>query len=385
MQNYRYQLKPYRTPADRLTCPSCGVKRALAPYWDNQTGEILNPQVGKCNRLDTCGYHYPPRAYFQDNPDLATTPPTRQSLPEKPHSIHKQKIYLPEEVIYPALKSRFRSKNTFWQYLSAKYGAATAHEVFDRYRLGTSNAYKGGSTIFPLYDGIGYASAQIIKVHPATCKTIRFAHGRATTWLHSVLAQQSETTEPWLTTYIEQADKYPHPFGLHLLTSQPHQTVCIVESAKTAVVCSIEYPEFCWMAIGALSWLNAQRLAPLQDSNLVLIPDGGAGTKDWTTKATLLQRQGFSIQVADLNLPTGDDLADLSFAVTDTVTPIPVQPVSEPVETPIMPAYSEENNSSVPPICDERKLAFVTQHAEMIAFTADLLGVDLQTAVIREM
>ena len=28
----------------------------------------LSDSVGKCNRLNKCGYHYTPRQYFADNP-----------------------------------------------------------------------------------------------------------------------------------------------------------------------------------------------------------------------------------------------------------------------------------------------------------------------------
>ena len=30
----------------------------------------INDIVGKCNRLDKCGYHYTPRQYYKDNPRL---------------------------------------------------------------------------------------------------------------------------------------------------------------------------------------------------------------------------------------------------------------------------------------------------------------------------
>ena len=30
--------------------------------------QYLSERVGKCNRLDKCGYHYTPREYFTDNP-----------------------------------------------------------------------------------------------------------------------------------------------------------------------------------------------------------------------------------------------------------------------------------------------------------------------------
>ena len=30
--------------------------------------EYVNERVGKCNRLDKCGYHYTSKQYFEDNP-----------------------------------------------------------------------------------------------------------------------------------------------------------------------------------------------------------------------------------------------------------------------------------------------------------------------------
>ena len=33
----------------------------------------INDDVGKCNRLDKCRYHYTPRQYFEDNPQLRDT------------------------------------------------------------------------------------------------------------------------------------------------------------------------------------------------------------------------------------------------------------------------------------------------------------------------
>ena len=36
----------------------------------------INDDVGKCNRLDKCGYHYTPKQYYEDHPylrDINTT------------------------------------------------------------------------------------------------------------------------------------------------------------------------------------------------------------------------------------------------------------------------------------------------------------------------
>ena len=40
-------------------------------YIDTENNnQYLSERVGKCNRLDKCGYHYTPREYFADNPLL---------------------------------------------------------------------------------------------------------------------------------------------------------------------------------------------------------------------------------------------------------------------------------------------------------------------------
>ena len=65
---YRYSLERYRGRGSRYTCPQCGRKYAFTRYIDNTNNQYVADNVGKCNRLDKCGYHYTPRQYFEDNP-----------------------------------------------------------------------------------------------------------------------------------------------------------------------------------------------------------------------------------------------------------------------------------------------------------------------------
>ena len=68
---YRYQLERYRGRGTRYNCPQCGRKYTFTRYIDTHNGNTyVNERVGKCNRLDKCGYHYTPRQYFEDNPWL---------------------------------------------------------------------------------------------------------------------------------------------------------------------------------------------------------------------------------------------------------------------------------------------------------------------------
>ena len=71
MNTYRFILEKYRGISTRYTCPQCGRKHTFTRYIDTENNnQYLSERVGKCNRLDKCGYHYTPREYFADNPWL---------------------------------------------------------------------------------------------------------------------------------------------------------------------------------------------------------------------------------------------------------------------------------------------------------------------------
>ena len=67
MTNYRFILESYNTKSSRFTCPSCGMPNQLTRYIDTESWQYLSDNVGICNRKTKCGYHYPPKQYFQDN------------------------------------------------------------------------------------------------------------------------------------------------------------------------------------------------------------------------------------------------------------------------------------------------------------------------------
>ena len=89
-------------------------------------------------------------------------------------------------------------------------------------------------------------------------------------------------------------------FGLHLLPllsrrgqgwSDP-PPIAIVESEKTAVICSELFPQAIWLASGGLSMLNVARLYPLRDYKVVLFPDTdpeGKAFQSWRSIALTAQ------------------------------------------------------------------------------------------------
>lgn len=101
-------------------------------------------------------------------------------------------------------------------------------------------------------------------------------HNRNPSWVSYRLKKQGILTSDWQATFCL--------FGLHLLcndSGQPLNQACIVavvESEKTAIICSQLLPTLCnapvlWMATGGFGTLNAEVLRPLVGYNVTIFPD----------------------------------------------------------------------------------------------------------------
>ena len=97
-------------------------------------------------------------------------------------------------------------------------------------------------------------------------------------------------------------------FGLHNLgKADPAMPIAIVESEKSAIIMSIDMPDYLWMACGSLNNLNEQFLKPLQGRTIVAFPDVDikrdkkSGVSQscalWEKTAQQLRRQGWDITV----------------------------------------------------------------------------------------
>jgi len=96
--------------------------------------------------------------------------------------------------------------------------------------------------------------------------------------------------------------------------------VCVVEAPKTAVIASLYFPNFVWLAVGALTYLTADRCKALTDGTprgrkVILWPDLN-GYDLWKERANKLSADrwkvsGFLEQVAtNEERSKGLDLAD---------------------------------------------------------------------------
>ena len=114
MKNYRFTLEKYRGIKSRYTCPQCGRKYVFTRYIDTETNKYISDDVGKCSRLDKCGYHYTPKQYFSDNEwrnechfVKMTRKMTNKHLTLKPLKFAKLKY-----IVYLCIGGRYND----WQY-----------------------------------------------------------------------------------------------------------------------------------------------------------------------------------------------------------------------------------------------------------------------------
>ena len=88
--------------------------------------------------------------------------------------------------------------------------------------------------------------------------------------------QEKKTTSPdWQLTQCL--------FGEHLLPQHPDKTVALVESEKTAIICSAMMPQYLWLATGGKSGLTSEHLTSLKGRKIIVFPDIDA-FKDWQQK-----------------------------------------------------------------------------------------------------
>ena len=95
-------------------------------------------------------------------------------------------------------------------------------------------------------------------------------------------------------------------FGLHLTGEHPEAPVAIVESEKTAIICSqwLKAEGFLWLATGGSSGLSVERLRPLQGRRIILFPDTdpkGETFRRWRSVAIeVWERLRLSVGISDV-------------------------------------------------------------------------------------
>jgi len=295
-----YHLQKYQGIHSRYRCPQCQNRRkTFTLYIDTETNQPLAGHVGKCDRLDKCGYHFTPKMWFGEN--LAGRKEQRsrikdfepkKSLPLNPCS------FIKNEVFKASLKHYHR--NNLVIFLINLFGDEVAQQLICKYLIGTAKHWPGATVFWQIDINKKVRAGKIMLYNTVTGKRVKqpFNH---VAWVHKVLVKRG-INEQGAKTKDLPVTKKPlrlDPcslrnanyklnqcfFGEHLLAGND-MPVAIVESEKTALIASVYLPKYVWLATGGLGNLTQQKCDVLKGRKVFLFPDLN-GFNAWAAKLAL--------------------------------------------------------------------------------------------------
>jgi len=296
--DFRYQLESKKLTGHqprKLTCPHCGKKKCFVRYVDTRNGfRYVADDVGKCDHQHSCGYHYKPSEYYQDN-QWAREPVARTKnhcTPTPPPP------FLPLPIEY-VLRSH-SPRSTFWQWFSTDVVSRLhlspdrQRQVYDDYLIG---ATQKGNVIFWQIDHFG-------QVHGGHIMHYRLDGHRDgfQGWTHTPMIFKGLLPPNWTL--------YQCLFGEHLLSQRPEAHVCLVESEKTALVMAAHQPNHLWLATAGSSGLSPEKVECLRGRRVTLFPDSGCFDK-WSEQMQLTKDIDYNVSNSLERYPPNTDLCDI--------------------------------------------------------------------------
>lgn len=278
----------------KFTCPSCGAKRRFRRYIDNQTSQYIGNDVGKCDRINKCKYHKPPRMAGKK---IISPPVFQKRKPQK-----KKISFIPFDVFRKTLIPYHQ--NNFITELLKLFNSEIVTSLIEKYHIGTIN---NKVVFWQLDEYMRIRTGKIMKYDPNRLKRIGNPN-----WIHTYFALKNFNYDQCL-------------FGLHLLKELDiNSPICVVESEKTAIMMSGYYPEFTWMATGGANMLSKERIKSIIGHPIFLFADIGM-EKIWAKKMMRVDNVKIVFWNKDLEINpkehNGDDLADFNHPTTNMPLP----------------------------------------------------------------
>lgn len=249
-------------------CPSCKKQKVFSRYIDTeQSNAYLDNNTGKCLH---CSYHQTPTQFFERTGQEKAVKTRSNKSETKTGKINPIQVSL--SLIDTKILKQSRTnyhQNNFVQWLNILFSNDIVNNLVSRYHLGTSKHWPG-ATVFWQIDTQGkIRSGKIMLYNPTTGKRVKepFNH---ITWVHKALKLPEYQLRQCF-------------FGEHLLKLEPTKPVAIVESEKTAIIASVYFPQFIWLAAGSKEGLTQEKCKVLSGRNVILFPDLNS-FEQWTNK-----------------------------------------------------------------------------------------------------
>lgn len=277
---YKYSLNK---TSKKHFCPKCS-KKTFVQYVNNESGEVVSNISGRCDRENNCGYHYTPKLFFKDNNQeynpIMKNP--MELVAKKETSYHSQSTLDNTLCNY--------TQNNLVEFLKRKCNSEKLNLAIENYKVGTISEWHFG-TVFWQIDNYQKIKGGKIIIYNKLGKRTKYIN-----WIHALQLKNKEIDEFQLSQCL---------FGLHLLNKYD-KTIAIVESEKTALIMSVLFDKYLWMATGSLNGLSIAKIKELKSRKIILYPDlgvegaNGSPFSQWNEKREEFKRCGFDIEVSDL-------------------------------------------------------------------------------------
>lgn len=316
-KKFYWGLDQRRGIACKLTCPHCGQKKCFKPYVIRETGEMIDETCGRCDHEQSCGYHLTPTQFFDKNPlakeqffrehtlhgfDYHRSPIERVYQTIAPPPVPEYK-YLPIEM---AEAQQTPDLNLVPWLLKVIPNKERVKEVLDLYRVGSQRDKNGFSyALFWYIDADGHlCDGKLMGYRPDGHR-----NGKVN-WVASQLAQM----QPAENTRVKRC-----LYGEQLISRFPEAKIALVESEKSALVCSCLLPDYLWLATGGCSNLSIEAMKPLNGRSVTIFPDSGMLAK-WKEKLEGLKEVDYRFYEGIEKYPPNTDLADILLQKLSTST-----------------------------------------------------------------
>jgi hypothetical protein len=236
----------------------------------NKDGKFV-PYIGyvKFGFCHSCGENFLPNK-TENWASRAWRPKLNEPIEYIPKKLFDESFSLPGE-------------SNFTYCLKNLFGNENVKHLINEYKIGQSDAWPGATVFWYIDAENKIRDGKIMLYCKQTLNRIKEPRNYIT-WVH--------TKERLLNTSIESV-----LFGEHLLEKYPEKRIAIVESEKSAVVASLFFPDFIWLATGGLGNLSAYKLKGLRRRYITLFPDLGA-YGNWLQKTKQFDKS-FKIHVDD--------------------------------------------------------------------------------------
>ncbi len=310
MGAYRFTLEKYNSSKkNRYTCPSCGHKREFTRYIDTIGNFTFPENVGKCNRVNNCAYHYTPSEFFKDNPEaleelmdtgynIRTT--VIKQIPQQPRAIS----FIEKKLMHASCAEHWYNHNNLYLFLISQIGITETNNLFKEYNIGTSKKWNGTATVFWYVSIDGKIRTGKIMLYHRNGHRVKEGYSRIS-WAHTEMHLDNFNLELCF-------------FGEHLLNLYPDKPVGIVESEKSAIICTAYMKDLVWIAPGGKNGCLNSRYHILYGRKICLFPDSKA-YNTWYKFYIKLKSENYSVTISNLleNKTTeeqwnaGIDIADI--------------------------------------------------------------------------